>query len=227
MIRLTLILLLFYTGVHAQNSDKNFSFYFGGMYGKSSRSGFDPYLNAVKDSLHAPGGFSNKPAAGVALGVLIRGKKSEFELGGYVLKNNYRLASQLNGLDPRFNCSDIELHMGVNLLPAKILIIGAHLSSNAETITLKEVEGTAFEDAPTTNFNIFRGYSIGLKAIAGLNIPLNKEKTGFLRITPFYYLGATKYDFKKSADRYLKNYSGSTKTALQSQGIIASLIISL
>lgn len=200
---------------------------FGILGSKASRPTMEKYLDVVSDTLNLNPGLKATNSFGVNIGVLFHTGKTEFDLGGFVAKGGYH--TSMEGLDPRpyARCTDIEMHLGFNYLPVDWFIFGAHFMANVEQDnTLKSFNSAAITSPDSDlDLNIFKGYSVGIKAIAGLNIPVSKEGYSYLRITPFYQLGLTKYNYYKLFDNSLTSYSGDKKSRISQAGFMFGLVI--
>ena len=75
------------------------------------------------------------------------------------------------------------------------------------------------------NTGIFNGYSIGVKGQAGFNINVSEkgEYKTYMRLSAFYELGLTEFDFYKTFENRMKYFSGNKKTKLAYPGITLSL----
>lgn len=216
------------SGAIAQSSDYDGMYLnFSLMANKPSRPDMEKYIKVLDDTLGLDPGFSGSKGLGVAISVLFRSDKTEFDLGGFATTGGYSTAMTNLDPKPRIKCSDIELHMGMNYFPVPWILMGGHFVAVAEqNNSLKDYNSAAISSFDEdVNLNIFRGYSVGLKAIAGLNLPLNVDRTFFLRVTPYYLFGLSKYKFYESFDNVLTNYSGPKKTAIRDKGIMAGLVV--
>ncbi|NVO21322.1 MAG: hypothetical protein HXX13_16595 [Bacteroidetes bacterium] len=227
-ITLFLGVLLGISGAIAQDADGAF-INFSLMGVKANRPNMDAYVKVLSDTLNLDPALKPNNGYGLNAAFITRKNKFEFELGGYVTKTHYTTSMDLSGDIPIIKCGDIEIHMGANYLPVNWLIFGAHLLLNAEQNNQLKNANSASVTSPESNvdLNIFRGYSFGVKAIAGLNIPLSKKGNNFIRITPFYQLGISKYNYYKAFDNYLANYSGDKKTRISQTGILVGLVFKI
>jgi hypothetical protein len=229
-----LCILLFFLITH--HSMKAQSYSTDGIYLNISllatqpyRPTMDKYIAAISDTLGLDPGLKAQRGFGAGMSVSFHHEKTEFELGGFAAKSSYR--SSMPSIDPatKISCSDIELHMGLNYFPVNWIIIGAHFAAVAEqNNTLKNFNSNYITQAEdNTDLNIFKGYSVGIKAIAGLNIPILSDGDGFVRITPFYQLGLSRYNYYKLFDNVLTNYTGERKTTISQAGILVGIVLAL
>jgi acyl-homoserine lactone acylase PvdQ len=85
-----------------------------------------------------------------------------------------------------------------------------------------------FEDAPSSS-NPFKGYVFTLKPKAGLFFPFKGSGYSGFKLSAFYDLGLSKYQFYTNDifNTRLKNYTGETKSSYNAFGVQASLIIAV
>ena len=217
-------------GTMAQSSDDDGIYIsFSILANRPNRPDMEKYIKVLDDSLGLNPGFKASNGIGAAVSILFRTNKTEFDLGGYASKGGYSTAMSNLDPKPRIGCSDIELHLGMNYFPVPWFLMGAHFATVAEqNNTLKDYTSAAISSFDEdVNLNIFRGYSVGVKGIAGLNIPLNSSRSGYFRITPYYYFGLSKYNYYKSFDNVLTSYSGSKKTAIRDKGLTLGLVLAI
>lgn len=229
------LLLVCILSLKAAFSQKgNTGFMFKATYAIPNRPGMDKYINVLSDSLKLPSRLQLKNGVGIGISYLKGSNKAEFEAGGDVTLG-FDTKGNTGTNSATVKTTDIALHFGGNYLPAKFFLIGGHLVINSMSGKLKVNDAPqtlpAIEQEPDTDFNIFKGYSVGLRAQAGFVLPLSGKKQGevpaSIRILPFYQLGFTKYNYYNSFDNRLKNFTGDKKTTASFAGASIALVIGI
>ena len=222
--------LLFSMDAKSQsNSDMNGGFFQIGInYFQPTKPGLAGYLKDFSDSLHFSRTFSFDKGYGITMGFISHQNAFEFSAGGDLMwQHDYQnMGDTLSG---SVNTTDINLNFGLNFLPVRWFFIGGNFSicngsekyksGNGATNVVLESQGDGFS-------NIFNGYSIGIKAQAGFNVNVSKndEYNTYLRLSAFYEAGLTEYNFYKTFENRIKNFSGNRKTKLTYPGISLSLL---
>lgn len=196
-------------------------------YIKQSKPGLANYLTEFSDSLNFPKTFSIDKGYGLSLGFINHHNAFEFAAGGDLLWGHHyqNIGDTISGT---VATTDINLNFGANVFPVRWFFIGGNLSicnstekykaGNQTSNVMLETQGDGFS-------NIFNGYSIGVKGVAGFNFNVSKkgEYNTYLRLNAFYELGLTEFDFYKTFEHRMKYYNGNRKTKLVYPGITISL----
>ncbi|MFN8265780.1 MAG: hypothetical protein U0T11_06890 [Chitinophagaceae bacterium] len=225
--------LVLIASANAQNG--GFGMAFKGIYAMPTRAGFDKYLKVLSDSVKLPSTLKNDKVFGVGISFLRGNKKAEFEAGGDIVMG-VNTQGKTGTNSATMKTTDIALHMGGNYKPSKYFMLGAKLVLNNIKGKFDMNEAPVgplptFDSPPDTDFNIFKGYSFGLRAQAGLMIPVSKSTDNELgqnvaiRIVPFYQLGISKCNYYNMLDNRLKNYNGDKKTASSFAGVSFDVVI--
>ncbi len=216
--------IVFNSAKGQSKSDLNGSFFQIGInYFMPSKPGLANYLIEFSDSLNFASPFSLSRGQGITLGFTNHKNSFEFNASGDLMwSHDYQNAGDT--IAGTIATTDINLNFGANFFPVRWLFVGGNLSicngsekykaGNQSSTVLLESQGDGFS-------NIFNGYSIGAKAQAGFNINVSRknEFNTYLRLFAFYEYGLTAYDFYKTFEHRMKNYSGNKKTKLYYPGI--------
>lgn len=222
-----LMLLAFIT---VKVSGQTSGFKIGGIYAQTNRTQQQTYLETLSEVHSFAETLNVTTGYGLALGYVVRTNKGEFEAGGSLSAASDRLTDDLSN-SLTFKARDIALYFGGNYVPFKFLILGAGLNINAAENTCTSEGPIAnvviLESTPSEDFNIFKGYSVGLKAQAGFNIPFKDDELTGLRIMPFYAFSFGKYNFYNVTNKRLANYAGDPKTNFQNMGIEVDVVFGM
>lgn len=221
------VLLLFLINITSING-QSYAFKIGGVYAQNTRTEQDNYLQFLQTNLQLDKMPDVKPSLGLALGFVSRGIHAEFEAGG-TISSSKDVAIDTGGNSLQFKAKDIALYFGGNYLPVNFIILGVGLNINAAE-NKSELSGasapyTLFESPPSTDFNIFRGYSVGFKAQAGFAIPFESGEISGIRILPFYAMSFGKYDFYDVTGSRWIGYTGDHKTHFSSVGLTVEVAL--
>jgi hypothetical protein len=205
--------------------------YFGLSYSKSTRTEFDKYMTVISDSLKLTNPLVAKNGYGLNLGFIIRNNKGEFEAGGsYVFGTAAKSNNSNNSTTASLSTNTFDIHFGYSVYIAGPLFIGLDLGaiSNDGKITITGGNASLFEPTPESH-NPFKGYVFFARPKGGFFFPFKKDKVSGFKLSAFYDMSISKYDFynKDIFSMRLKNYKGDTKTSFKGLGIQASLVLAL
>lgn len=198
-------------------------------YAQSQHDGMDTYFSVLSDSMHLEQDFILKGGFNLGISFINHIDKAEFEIGGGLMRAaSYRGDDIANSGITKVR--DISLLFGGNYLPVKWWLMGGALAINATEASTEITSSNAFPEPemaslPTTDLNIFRGYSIGVRGQAGFVFPFEDEEMGSIRFLMFYQYGLTNFDFFKVTDPHLAHYTGSTRSHANILGINAVMVI--
>lgn len=213
----------------AQNgSDMNGGFFKLGInYFQPTKPGLANYLQDFSDSLQFPNAFALEKGYGISLDFISHHNAFEFEAGGDVLWAHHfqNVGDTMLGT---VTSNDINLNFGLNFLPVRWFYLGGSFSicNSSEKYKAGEQTTDVMLDSQGDGFsNIFNGYSIGVKGRAGFNFNVSKRGnyTTYLRLSAFYELGLTEFDFYKTFENRLQFFNGNRKTKLSYPGVTLSL----
>lgn len=215
---LLLLILINITSIKGQS----YAFEIGGIYAQNTRTEQDNYLQFLQTNMQLDKIPDVKPCLGLTLGFVARGNHAEFEAGG-TISSSKDIAIDTGGNSLEFKAKDISLYFGGNYLPVNFIILGVGLNINSAE-NKSELSGqsapyTLFESLPSTDFNIFRGYSVGFKAQAGFAIPFESGEISGIRILPFYAMSFGKYNFYDVTESRWLGYTGDHNTHFSSMGL--------
>lgn len=210
------------------SSDMNGAFFQIGInYTQPTSSGLSDYLVVLSDSLQFPKAFSLDKGYGITLAFIKHNNAFEFTAGGDVIwSNNY--LSFGDTMSGRVSSTDINLNFGVNVLPVHWFFIGGNFSICNSAEKFKGADHTysvVLESQEDGLSNMFNGYSVGVKGQAGFNINVSEkgEYKTYMRLSAFYELGLTEFNFYKTFENRMKYFSGNKKTKLAYPGVTLSL----
>ncbi len=222
------LIFISFNGFAQSNSDMNGGFFQIGInYFQPERPGLQNYLNAFSDTFHFPKKFNLPWGKGIYLGFVSHKNAFEFTAGGDLL-----FGSQIQISDSgsgKLSTTDINLNFGVNYLPVQFFYIGASsmICNGAEKFKAADnFDPTRLENQESSLKGIFNGYYIAGKAQAGFNINVSRADhyEYYLRLSAFYQLGITEYDFYKTFEKRLTGYSGNHKTMANYPGIVVAML---
>lgn len=221
---LLLLILINITSIKGQS----YAFEIGGIYAQNTRTEQDNYLQFLQTNMQLDKIPDVKPCLGLTLGFVARGNHAEFEAGG-TISSSKDIAIDTGGNSLQFKAKDISLYFGGNYLPVNFIILGVGLNINAAE-NKSELSGqsapyTLFESLPSTDFNIFRGYSVGFKAQAGFAIPFESGEISGIRILPFYAMSFGKYNFYDVTESRWLGYTGDHNTHFSSMGLTVEVAL--
>lgn len=223
---LLVLILINITSINGQS----YAFQIGGIYAQNTRTEQDNYLQFLQTNMQLDKVPDVKQNFGLALGFVARGNHAEFEAGG-TISSSKDITIDSGGNSLQFKAKDISLYFGGNYLPVNFIILGVGLNINAAE-NKSELSGasapyTLFESLPSTDFNIFRGYSVGFKAQAGFAIPFESGEISGIRILPFYAMSFGKYNFYDVTGSRWIAYTGDHKTHYSSLGLTVEVALEI
>ena len=205
--------------------------YFGLSYSKPVRAEFDKYMAVISDSLKLTNSLLVKNGYGINAGFIIRNNKGEFEAGGsYVFGIAAKSNNTGNSVTASLTINTFDIHFGYSVYIAGPLFIGFDLGalSNDGKITIKGSSASIFEPTPESH-NPFKGYVFFARPKGGFFFPFKKDKISGFKLSAFYDMSISKYDFynKDIFSTRLKNYKGDTKSSFKGFGVQASFVFAL
>lgn len=228
-IALPLLLCLLYGGATIKAQSGSY-FSVGLQYNQTERPGMDAYFAQLSDSLQISDPVDLKGGFGGDFHFLLGGEHAEFSIGvGLYTANSYTGDIDTNLL--HVHAKEIPISIGLNYLPVSWFIAGGRIFAKASEYTLDTESNPKItlytESLPSTDLNIFRGYSTGIRAHAGFNFAVNEDETAFLRILPYYQLSLTKFNFYDVMEPHLKAYGGEQKSGYSGFGIDVSFVFGI
>jgi hypothetical protein len=213
-------LFLLVTGVFAQNSFLGI----GAIYSNHSRKGLDNYMNYAMKELDLPQS-SFPDTYGISVGYSVKNNSSEFIFGGsYSVGKNVVESSDKSRI-VSFKQNVFNLNLGVDKYLVPWYFIGGQFLVSSFTGTFKyDNSGTPLPadsniDFTEDSFNFLKGYSVGLRGETGFFVPVGDNGSG-LRLSGYYDLGLSKYNYYESFDKVLTTYTGDKKTKENTWGIV-------
>lgn len=203
----------------------------GTSYVSPVRSQFDKYLNAIESTLGLTGSIKPTTNIGLNFAYVLRSGSSEIEAGAGLFTGLRKKSSNAAGT-ATVSCvnKNFDIHFGYNKYLGGPLFLGFDLAMFSNGGKLEEVGSPAsvFESTPNSG-NPFKGYAFVVRPKAGLFLPFKKDNYSGFKLTAFYDLGVTKYEFYKNDiyDIRLKGYTGETKSSYNGFGAIASIIVQI
>jgi len=204
--------------------------YFGVAYSMPVRTEFDKYMVVISDSLKLINPLQVKNSYGIHAGVVFRNGNGEFEAGGsYAFGITAKSSNATNSTTATLSTNTFDIHFGYSQYLAGPLFIGFDLGviSNDGKFTAKGGNAALFEDTPESH-NPFKGYVFFTRPKAGFFFPFKKDQVSGFRLSAFYDMSISKYDFynKDIFPNRLKNYKGDAKSSYKGLGIQATLLFS-
>jgi hypothetical protein len=205
--------------------------YLGVAYSKPVRTEFDKYMAVISDSLKLINPLLVKSSFGLHGGVIFRNGKGEFEAGGsYSFGITAKSSNTTNSTTATLATNTFDLHFGYNQYIAGPLFIGVDLGviSNDGKFTVKGSNAAIFETTPESH-NPFKGYVFFARPKGGFFFPFKKDALSGLKLTAFYDMSISKYDFynKDILPNRLKNYTGAVKSSYKGLGVQATIAFAL
>jgi hypothetical protein len=204
-------------------------------YEKQQHETLDGYFHAVSDSLQLTSPIQIHSGIPFGFEYVGHGGVAEFE-GGMEFLFTSDIQASASGGTVKFTNNRIGVKAGCNIFPIRFAFAGFSIMAHANTgkilatstdTVLQNMFNTAIEDQPGELSNPFTGYSFTLRLQAGVNIPISKEKYSVIRLTPFYDLGLSEYNFYNAFDQRLKNYAGEENTKVKGAGVRLSILFGL
>lgn len=207
------------------------AFYFGVAYAKPVRTEFDKYMATISDSLKLTNHLLVKNSYGIHAGIVFRNGNGEFEAGGsYAFGITAKSSNANNSTTATLATNTFDIHFGYNQYIAGPLFIGFDLGviSNDGKFTTKGGNAALFEETPESH-NPFKGYVFFARPKAGFFFPFKKDKLSGFKLSAFYDMSISKYDFynKDIFPTRLKNYKGDTKSSYKGLGLQATLMLEM
>ncbi|MBK8343685.1 MAG: hypothetical protein IPL12_10470 [Bacteroidetes bacterium] len=151
-------------------------------------------------------------------------------MGGGYIRSADEIGSDTANLLFYIN-NDITYYFGANYLPVNFFLIGGSFvinSANGKSNVSGDGNGEQYlESLPSTDFNIFRGYSVALKAQSGFYVNINEDDGNRLRLTGYYIYGLTDYNFYTISEKRFTNYLGEQKTNYTTFGIELAILFGM
>lgn len=205
--------------------------YLGVAYSKPVRAEFDKYMTALSDSLKLTNPLLVKNSYGIHAGVIFRNGNGEFEAGGsYAFGITAKSSNTNNSTSATLATNTFDIHFGYSQYIAGPLFIGFDLGviSNDGKFTAKGSNASIFEETPESH-NPFKGYVFFARPKAGFFFPFKKDNLSGFKLSAFYDISISKYDFYNKdifPDR-LKNYKGDTKSSFKGFGAQVTLAFAM
>lgn len=218
----SLVLLIFLALVSNSFAQKTI-LGFGATYGNHTRLELDTYIKYFVNATELPELLiPNTYGADIYIGT--KTKHTEYVFGGAYSKGFNSAFSLDKSRSIRLSQNIFDLHMGFDRYLTSWFFVGAQFTVSSFSGKNKyENSGTpipadSLMDFSDDSFNIFRGYSIGVRGESGFFIPFNDAGAG-LKLLGYYNLGLSKFDYYNSFDRVIKSYPGTQKTKGNTIGV--------
>lgn len=228
--KITLLIVLFACILPAAYGQSSGSFKLNFQYSQTQRPELNDYFAELSDTLQINEVLNIDPGFGFGVGMIFGSNAMEFEAGGSYTFSVNQVGSEAGNL-VYYKNADITYYFGANYLPVNFFLVGGSFvinSANAKSNCSGIANGaTLFESLPSTNFHIFRGYAVALKAQSGFYINLNKDDGNRMRLTGFYTYGISNYNFYTVSEKRLENYSGEQKTNFTTAGIELAILFGM
>jgi len=219
---LILLSLITYSSTIAQTTRFNL----GIVAMNHSRPDFNKYTEYLLQSLN----FATKPfnnTYGVDATISTKLEHAEISFGGTYTQSRRFNENSENTIAVLLKQKIFDIHLGLDYYPIQWFFVGAHFYTTSFNGDFK-YENNGPQQAIDTlidftddSFNIFKGYSIGMRAQSGINIPITPM--GFngaaLKISGNYDFGLTPYKYYESFDKVLLTYTENKKTKGNRVGI--------
>ncbi|MEI7735061.1 MAG: hypothetical protein WCI49_06315 [Ferruginibacter sp.] len=201
--------------------------YFGGSYSNPIRAEFDKYMAVLSDSLKFTNPLLIKKNFGIQGGLIIRNGKGEFEAGGsYSFGISAKMSNANNTSTATLSTNSFDIHFGYSQYIAGPLFIGFDIGvlSNDGKFTVAGNNATFLEPTPESH-NPFKGYVFFARPKGGFFFPFKKDALSGFKLTAFYDMSISKYDFynKDIFQNRIKNYKGETKSSFKALGVQATI----
>jgi len=224
-----LFCLLFIVCTNIAIAQPTASFKLSLQYAQTTRPELTNYFQVMSDSLQINDVLDINSGGGFAVGMVFGGEHTEFDAGGGYIRSADEIGSDTANLLFYIN-NDITYYFGANYLPVNFFLIGGSFVINSAT-GKSNVSGDGngeryLESLPSTDFNIFRGYSVGLKAQSGFYINISDDGSR-LRLIGYYIYGLSDYNFYTISEKRLTNYHGEQKTNYSTFGIELALLFGM
>ncbi len=219
------LLLVFVSNSFAQSASVGV----GVIYQNHTRPELDNYISYFLKAVDLPE-FTIPNTYGVDFYIGKKEKHTEYMFGGAYSMGSNGSISEDNSRVVKLSQSIFDLHMGFDQYLTSWFFVGGQFTvssfsgKNKYKNTGTPTAADSLIDFSDDSFNIFRGYSVGVRGESGFFIPVNKEGSG-IKILGYYQLGLSKFDFYNSFDKVLKSYPGDLKTRDQSIGIQLLVLI--
>jgi len=222
--------LLFIVNANFAIAQSSSSFKFSLQYAQTTRPELTNYFQVMSDSLHINDVLDINSGGGFAVGMVFGGDHTEFDAGGGYIRSADEIGSDTANLLFYIN-NDITYYFGANYLPVNFFLIGGSFvinSANGKSNVSGDGNGEQYlESLPSTDFNIFRGYSVALKAQSGFYVNINEDDGNRLRLTGYYIYGLSNYNFYTISEKRLANYLGEQKTNYTTFGIELAILFGM
>ncbi len=211
-------------------AQSNSSFKLSLQYAQTSRPELTNYFQVMSDSMHINDVLDINTGGGFAVGMVFNGNHTEFDAGGGYIRSADEIGSDTANL-LFYRNNDITFYLGANYLPVNFFLIGGSFvinSADGKCDVSGDGNGEQYlESLPSTDFNIFRGYCVGLKAQSGFYINTNKDEGNRLRLIGYYIYGLSDYNFYTISEKRLTNYAGDQKTNYSTFGIELAMLFGM
>lgn len=197
------------------------------IYGQPDRPEVTTYFAAISDSLQLKAPLRCNQQGGLAINFLAHSGRGEFQFGiSYAATRNVQ-SGDSGSYQVLGKTRDIGINFGGNYFPVNWFLIGGHAVINSFGGDLKQfgdlpaAQSSLLTPAPD-DINIFRGYSMLLRAQAGFRIPTRSEKINAIRLLGYYDIG-TRFNFQRAFERQFAAYTGSLRTGTRTWGIVVQV----
>ncbi len=196
---------------------------FGATYGNHTRPELDNYISYFLKAVDLPD-FTIPNTYGADFYIGTKNKHTEYMFGAaYSMGSNGSISADGSRV-VKFSQSIFDLHMGFDRYLTSWFFVGAQFTvssfsgKNKYKNTGIPTASDSLIDFTDDSWNIFQGFSVGIRGESGFFIPFNDEGSG-LKLLGYYDLGLSKYDFYNSFDKVLTSYPGDKKTKGNTIGV--------
>ncbi len=203
----------------------------GVYYLSPARTQFDDYINSISTKLGLSGSFKPTTHAGGSFAFSFRSGNSELEAGaGLAAGLRKKSSNASNTVTASLSNKIFDIHFGYSNYVGGPFFAGFDMGVVSNDGKLEQVGAASgvFESSPESS-NPFKGYVFAVKPKAGFFFPFKAGEYSGFKLTAFYALGLSKYEFYNNDifDTRLKNYTGATKSSYNAFGAMATLVVGL
>ena len=195
----------------------------GAIYQNHTRPELDNFISYFLKAVELPD-FTIPNTYGADFYIGTKNKHTEYMFGGAFSMGSNGSISADNSRVVKLSQSIFDLHMGFDRYLTSWFFVGGQFTvssfsgKNKYKNTGTPTAADSLIDFTDDSFNIFQGYSVGIRGESGFFIPFNDEGSG-LKLLGYYDLGLSKYDFYNSFDKVLTSYPGNKKTKGNTIGV--------
>lgn len=199
------------------------SFGVGAIYQNHTRPELDNYISYFLKAVDLPE-FTIPTTYGADFYIGTKNKHTEYMFGGSFSMGSNGSISADNSRVVKLSQSIFDLHMGFDQYLTSWFFVGGQFTvssfsgKNKYKNSGSPLAADTLIDFTPDSWNIFQGYSVGIRGESGFFVPFKKAGSG-IKLLGYYQLGLSKFNYFDSFDKVLTTYPGEKKTKGNTIGV--------